>query len=289
MIQDIAPHQYDVTYRTTEANEEDMMLIYGKDGLLCRVEGDQITYPTVKEAAKVCPDISKKARFLFRIDERNYFELTQPEIPEFGTWTYLHREKLRHVRPMWKSFAGITGFQMHKWYAKHQFCGCCGGKMTESETERALRCAKCGNLIYPGICPGVIVGILDGDKILLTKYSDCHSRFRKYALVAGYVETGESLEDTVRREVFEEVGLHVKNIRYYKSQPWSFTDALLVGFFCELDGSDEIVMDTEELSAAEWFDRERIPAERSEGEISLTGEMIEAFRDGYELTGVSVK
>ena len=73
-----------------------------------------------------------------------------------------------------------------------------------------------------------------------------------------------------------------KNIRYYKSQPWSFTDALLVGFFCEVDGDDTIHMDEEELSAAEWFDKNHLPKERSESEISLTGEMIEAFRKGYD-------
>ncbi len=94
------------------------------------------------------------------------------------------------------------------------------------------------------------------------------------------MEVGESLEDAVRREVMEEVGLRVKNIRYYKSQPWSFTDALLVGYFCDADGSTEIAMDEEELSEAVWFEKEHIPAERSEADISLTGEMIEAFRDG---------
>ena len=94
------------------------------------------------------------------------------------------------------------------------------------------------------------------------------------------MEVGESLEDTVRREVMEEVGLRVKNIRYYKSQPWPFSDALLAGFFCEADGETKISMDKGELSAAEWFDRAHLPAERSESSISLTGEMIEAFQDG---------
>lgn len=283
MIQDITPHKYDVSYRTTEAKEQDIMLIYGKAGLLCHMEENKITYPSVKDIAEVFSDSYQKARYLFQIDKENYFELPQTEILEFGKWRYISKEQLRNVRPIWKAYAGITGFQMHKWYMEHQFCGCCGGRMEESGKERALRCMDCGSLIYPGISPSVIVGIINKDKILMTKYADSHSRYRKYALVAGYVEIGESLEDTVRREVMEEVGLRVKNIRYYKSQPWSFTDALLVGFFCEADGEDKITMDTEELSAAEWFDRDHLPTEHSEAEISLTGEMIEAFLNGYEI------
>lgn len=146
--------------------------------------------------------------------------------------------------------------------------------------ERAMQCPSCGKISYPTICPSVIVAVTDGDRILLTKYAKSHSNYQKYALVAGYTEVGESLEDTVRREVMEEVGLKVKNIRYYKSQPWSFTDTLLAGFFCEADGSAEITLDTDELSTAEWFDRAHMPSERSEASISLTGEMMNAFRDG---------
>lgn len=284
MIQDIAPHQYDAVYKRTQPKENDIMLIYQSDAILCHIKENQITYPSVKEIAEVFCDVYRKARYLFCIDGQNYFELSEAEFSAFGKWNYISKDTLRYVRPIWRIYAGITGFQLHKWYEKHQFCGRCGSRMKESEKERALFCENCGNLIYQDISPSVIVGIINGDKILMTKYARGHSRYRKYALVAGYAEIGESLEDTVRREVMEEVGLHVKNIRYYKSQPWSFTDTLLVGFFCEVDGDDKITMDKEELSAAEWFDRNHIPAERSEAEISLTGEMIEAFQNGYEIS-----
>lgn len=138
------------------------------------------------------------------------------------------------------------------------------------------------NSVSPDL-PKCDCGDSQGDQILLTKYASGHSSYKKYALVAGYAEIGESLEDTVRREVMEEVGLCVKNIRYYKSQPWSFSGALLAGFFCEVDLDAEITMDQEELSAAEWFDRTSLPMERSESSVSLTGEMIDAFRDGYHI------
>ena len=102
--------------------------------------------------------------------------------------------------------------------------------------------------------------------------------YKNYALLAGFNEIGESIEETVSREVMEEVGLKVKNIRYYKSQPWSFSDTLLMGFFCDLDGEEEINLDREELAMAEWFDREKMPVERED--LSLTNDMMMAFKEG---------
>lgn len=282
MIQDIWPHQYGVAYQTKKAEEDDIMLIVWQDRLLCRLDGGQTVYPAVKEILAVYPDvkISEMGYFLFRIDDKNYFGLRESELPEAEGYTYLLKSDIRKVRPVWQAYAGITGLQIHNWYAGNRFCGCCGAKMTPCEKERALKCTACQAVVYPKICPSIIAAVTDGNRILMTRYAKSHSSYQKYALIAGYVEVGESLEDTVRREVMEEVGIRVKNIRYYKSQPWAFTDTLLAGFFCEAEEGDKIVMDKEELSAAVWFDREHIPAEHSEPEISLTGEMIEAFRNG---------
>jgi NAD+ diphosphatase len=108
-----------------------------------------------------------------------------------------------------------------------------------------MQCTECHNIVYPRISPAVIVAVMDGNRILMTKYAG--RVFKKYALIAGYAEIGETLEETVRREVMEEVGLKVKNIRYYKSQPWAFDDSLLSGFFCELDGLKEIKCQTFQL------------------------------------------
>ena len=102
--------------------------------------------------------------------------------------------------------------------------------------------------------------------------------YKKYALLAAFTEIGETIEETVQREVMEEVGLKVKNIRYYKSQPWSFSDTILMGFYCDLDGEEEITLDREELALAEWFRRDEIPVEPSRD--SLTNEMIIKFKNG---------
>ena len=103
-------------------------------------------------------------------------------------------------------------------------------------------------MVFPKIAPAVIVGVTHGDKILMTKYAG--REYKRYALIAGFTEIGETAEETVKREVMEEVGLTVKNIRYYKSQPWGFDSNLLLGYFCELAEEEEIHLDEEELSVA---------------------------------------
>ena len=137
-------------------------------------------------------------------------------------------------------------------------------------------CPACSQTVYPKICPAVIVAVHDGERLLLTRYRG--RAFKKYALVAGFNEIGESIEQTVHREVLEETGVRVKNLRFYKSQPWVFTDTLLMGFYAELDGSDKIRVQEDELAEAGWFLRSELPEEHSN--ISLTGEMIEQFRAG---------
>ncbi len=136
-----------------------------------------------------------------------------------------------------------------------------------------LYCDKCGNMIYPKIAPAIIVGVTNGNKILMTKYAK--GAYKKYALIAGFSEIGETLEDTVRREVMEEAGVKVKNITYYKSQPWGFDSNLLVGYDAELDGPDEITMDTEELSYAGWLTKDDVDVV-CDG-VSLTNEMMYQF------------
>ena len=193
-------------------------------------------------------------------------------------FAFIPSRAYRGMGPKEAVFAAAVGESLHRWYGANRFCGRCGRPMADSYTERALVCPDCGLTVYPKICPAVIVAVSDGDRLLLTKYRG--RAFKRYALVAGFAEIGEPIEDTVRREVFEETGLRVKNLRFYKSQPWVFTDSLLMGFCCELDGSDEITIQKSELSEAGWYHRGEIPLDYSP--ISLTGEMIERFRRGLE-------
>lgn len=278
MIQDIFPHKYNVSYKHPVVKDDDTVLVYSQDSLLCFKENNEVEFPTAAQLAPACPDVKGNAKFMFCIDGTNYFELRSPKLDPFDKWTYLPKEEFRGIKPLWRAFAAITALQIHSFYTNNTYCGRCGGKLSASYTERAMICSNCQRTVYPQICPSVIVGVVNDDKLLLTRYSSNHSKFKRYALVAGYNEVGESLEDTVRREVMEEVGLKVKNIRYFKSQPWSFTDSLLAGFFCDVDGDATITLDTNELSEAVWLTRDEIPDESADPTISLTGTMIYTFK-----------
>lgn len=148
------------------------------------------------------------------------------QIPGFA---YSKMFDIRRRTPKHQVMAASTAWHLYVWYRDNRFCGRCGKETKEDESERMLRCPVCGNMIFPKVAPAVIVGVTDGDRILVTKYAN--REYKRYALVAGFTEIGETVEETVRREVLEEVGLHVKNIRYYKSQPWGFDLNLLLGFF----------------------------------------------------------
>lgn len=193
--------------------------------------------------------------------------------PDCALW--LPIDSLRGVAQREAAFAGVTGYQLADWYESRRFCPRCGRPMVHDEKERMMRCTACGLLEYPKICPAVIVGVQAGDRLLLTRYAG--RSYRRYALIAGFAEIGETIEETVQREVMEEVGLRVKNLRYYKSQPWSFTGTLLMGFFAELDGADAIHLDRMELSEARWCTRDEIPEDDG---VSLTREMMRVFKEG---------
>lgn len=273
MIQDISPLTYHNEYRDIQPSENDFILIFEKNTALVRYQNGKLRYPTLSELK----DYPCHYFYLFSIDDYRYFLAYLPEkailLPDY---TYENVSVFRTAASKHNAFAGITGHHLFHWYQSNRFCGCCGKKLVPDHKERMLFCPACKNIVYPRISPAVIVGIIHEDRLLMTKYAGrAHTN---YALIAGFTEIGESAEQTVAREVMEEVGLKVKDIRYYKSQPWAFSGSLLIGYFAWLDGSDKITLDTSELSEAGWFTRKEISL--TDDHISLTREMIQAFRDG---------
>ncbi|NLU23224.1 MAG: NAD(+) diphosphatase [Clostridiales bacterium] len=278
MIQDISPHVYDRTYRQDKATAGDHVLFYEKGGVLLRKQGENWSVPRFSDFTGAEEELTEKARHLFNIDGESYY-LARSACPgqrEEFSWCSLR--DVRSVRPMEVAFAAVTGSQLARWYRSRAYCGRCGTPTEWSTLERAVVCPKCGLIEYPKICPAVIVAVTDGDRLLLTRYAN--RPFKGYALIAGFTEIGETLEDTVHREVMEEVGVRVKNLRYYKNQPWSFSDTLLTGFYCDLDGDPAITLDHNELCEGFWMERSELPCR--EGDVSLTAEMIERFRLGRE-------
>ena len=271
MLQDLEFGRLENEYRPLPPGDDDYVLCFrGADVLLHRAEDGALTLPTVSRFP------AAQLRYAFRLHDRSYYLLSGETVEAPAPFVYEPARALRQTVSKEVCYAVLTGWHLFCWYRSNRFCGRCGSAMAHGETERSQVCPDCGNTVYPKICPAVIVAVHDRDRLVLTRYRG--RPFKRHALVAGYNEIGESIEDTVRREVLEEVGLRVKNLRFYKSQPWTFTDTLLMGFYAELDGDDTITMQEDELSEALWFPRAEIPQDYSA--ISLTGEMIEMFRQG---------
>lgn len=163
-----------------------------------------------------------------------------------------------------------------QWMRRNRFCGGCGGRMEHDGAERALRCPACGQVNYPMIAPAIIVALTCGDAILLAK--SANSPWKHYGLVAGYVEVGETLEQAVRREVKEEVGLPVHHLRYVGSQPWGVSGSLMCAFQGETDSSLPLKIQRSELADAKWVSRCQLSAPAST--FSVAQELIERFRQG---------
>ena len=274
MIQEITPHRFANEYRAQMPEPEANVLAFRGDAVLCAGGAGHLTLP--RWGALGLP--ADRGRFAFLLDGAPVF-LTDAEperLPE--GFAFVSAPTLRHAAPRHIAWAVGVGGSLMRWYRQNALCGACGEAMVDSTTERARICPRCGAVVYPRINPAVIAAVHDGDRLLLTRYRG--RAHKAYSLVAGFNEIGESIEDTVRREVMEEAGLRVKNLRFYRSQPWVFTDSLLMGFFAELDGPDEIRMEEDELSEAGWIHRDSLPEDHSD--ISLTGEMIELFRGGRE-------
>ena len=275
MIQDIAPHVYDNSFmHRREPRPSDYVFYHREEReMLILREGEEIRFPRVSEVG------DEGLYFAFLVDDTAFFVGAGKgeKAPELPGSQWLDQNLFRTVKPREYGFAGITGMQLMRWLKTQNFCGCCGHPLEESSWERAFVCPACGKITYPKLSPAVIVAVTHKDKLLVSAYANRPSR--GLALIAGFSEIGETVEETVRREVLEEVGLPVKNIRFYKSQPWSFSDSLLMGFFCELEGEDEtITLDEEELKEARWLTAEDLPDRR--GEPALTAEMMQLFKEG---------
>lgn len=305
MIQDIAPkimHNQFRDYGPEQMKDEDTAFVFEGRNVLCHVDEQAgISFPKAGELLAAGAS-REHFRYLFSIDDRPFWLFASFEEDadarsvlaglkakscDPGSCASGHAENveytvetlrvLRRTKPKEKCYAGETAYHLYVWYRDNSFCGRCGEHLEYSHKERAMICPSCGNVIYPKIAPAVIVGILNssGDKIVMTRYAG--REYKGHALVAGFCEIGETAEDTVRREVLEEVGLHVRNIRYYKSQPWGFDSNLLFGYYCTADEDEPIHMDDGELAKAVWVSRDEIGEE--ERNLSLTAEMIMHFKE----------
>jgi len=265
MIQDILPHHFFNSFEHRGPAAGDIIFSYDGADVLLKPDHTFFRFEEVPH--------DRSYQYLFRIDETSFFagDLKDRQVLRMSF------RFCRTYEPRELGFACITGWQLQNWMNDSRFCGRCGTPMAPDGRERAMTCPNCGNVVYPRLNPAVIVAIInDQGQLLVTKYAK--GPYQKYALVAGYAEIGETIEGTVLREVKEETGLDVTDLRYYKSQPWGFSSTLLLGFSCHVHGEARITLQREELRLAEWKSRE--DEIDSMDNASLTTEMIQMFRKG---------
>ena len=203
MIQEIGPHVYHNHYFPEKVPASDSPVAFVKNrALFCKTGMGELRFPTYGELEQQ----EGVFRFLFAIDETPCFlalaeDGSPAPAPAWEGWDYVPVFTLMRMKPRELAFAALTACQLGEWYGMNRFCGRCGTPMVHSEKERAMQCPKCRNTVYPRINPVVIVGVRNGDKLLLTKYRG-RPNVPFYALVAGFAEIGETIEETVAREVF---------------------------------------------------------------------------------------
>ena len=281
MLQELAFGKLENGFREQVPGEGDIAVcIRAGEILILRNPDDTLLLPTIGKLRTNAWNRRNEEtfRYLFRLQGQSYFLWMGEAGGETAPYSYEPIRSLRQLTSKEVCFGIMTAWHLYSWYRNNRYCGCCGSLTVHDHKERMLRCPACGNMIFPRISPAVIVAVTHGEKLLLSKYAG--RSYTRYALLAGYTEIGETVEQTVHREVMEEVGVKVKNLRYYKSQPWGVDGNILMGFFCDLDGEETLHVDYTELSMAQWFPRDALPA-HDDG-ISLTREMIRVFEEGRE-------
>lgn len=275
MINEIFPHSFNNLYRSNKVIEEtDYIFHYKGDTLLLKTHGDEFELLQKKDFLDISDKI--ECTFLFTLNDIPCFLIWDELKTVNSHFIYKEISFFRTTKQHEIAWVSILGFQLMSWYSQNRFCGKCGTRTQHKSDERALICPNCNTTVYPKISPAVIVAILSNDKILLARNSNFAGSW--FSLIAGYADVGESLEETLIREVKEEVGLDIKNIHYYKSQPWPLSGSMMIGFIAEADDNQPIKIDEKEIVEAAWFTRGNLPQHSST--ISIAGEMIDSFERG---------
>jgi NAD+ diphosphatase len=275
MIQEITPHRFDNRYKADAPVSEDAFILHFRERfLLLKTGGDEPELPRKKDLP--LGTAATPANFLFTLDGTPCF-LVHDQLQEIPSeMEYRELSFFRTTTDRALAWISITAYHLMNWYVQNRFCGKCGSATQHKPDERALLCPECATVVYPKIAPAIIVAVCCGDKLLLARNANFPGRW--YSLIAGYADIGESLEETVVREVKEEVGVDVWNIRYYSSQPWPLSGSMMVGFIAEADAKQPIVVDEKEITEAAWFTRGNLPEHPPK--LSISGEMIGKFEAG---------
>ncbi|UCG11102.1 MAG: NAD(+) diphosphatase [Deltaproteobacteria bacterium] len=251
--------------------------VFRDDALLVKLSDETALIPCVADTAEL--DLrAVREQYLGTLDGRPCYSAQLPDdavVPEGMTFRGLRSVfGLMEEDLFWIAGRAI---QIVNWDQTHQYCGRCGSPTTTKSNERAKICPQCGLTSFPRISPAIIVAVLKENRILLARAS--HFPPGLYSVLAGFVEPGETFEDCVRRELMEEVGVEVRNISYFGSQPWPFPNSLMVAFTASY-ASGEVTVDKTEILDAGWFTAHDLP--RIPDKISIARRMIDWFVEKYQ-------
>ena len=256
----------------TEQSQPAWWFAFVGNKLLVHAKSDEHQIPYLMSLDEIGPT-SIRTQFLGTLDARPCYsaELSQDAaIPLDMTFLGL-RELYGKLDDDLFALSG-RAFQIMEWDRTHQFCGHCATPMSQLAGDRAKRCPNCGLVNYPRLSPAIIVLISRGDEVLLARAPRFPSSM--FSVLAGCVEPGESLEETLIREVREEVGIEVKDIRYFGSQPWPFPNSLMIGFTAVYAGG-EIAIAPAEIAEAAWFHKHDLP--NIPPKLSIARKLIDWF------------
>lgn len=263
---------------THAAPEDDSLFLCFQTGhVLLSQQSGAFALPRYREVKPLLPE-GAQAFELAHTDSSAVFcpdPLVSLDAPEGGGLAW-QGVRAFHSMPFSEGAILTSAYHLWSWYRRNRFCGACGAPNAHCAGERALRCERCGELFFPMIAPAVIVAVTCGEEILLAR--NVQSELNHYALIAGYVEVGETIEHAVRREVREEVGLEIDDPRYLGDQPWGVSGSLMFAFHARADRNAPITLQKSELADAKWVRREDL--EPNEKPVSIAFELIERYRTG---------
>lgn len=247
---------------------------FRKNDLLVGFEKDRAIIPFLADIAEIKLEVSRKQYFGLLENHPCYFGEVSPDTEPPKGMLFLGLRSLYGVLEEELLWIAGRAFQLMNWDRTTQYCNRCGVRTEVNPKERAKICPNCGLLNFPRISPAIIVGVINQNthQILLANGARFPSNL--YSVLAGFVEPGENLEECVRREVKEEVGLEVENITYFRSQAWPFPDSLMIGFLADYT-KGEISVDKAEIRDANWFTKDNLPP--IPGKISIARKIIDWF------------
>lgn len=269
-------------YPTTPHTQTALWFIFQDDNILLKETANGLLIPTTNDLSTL-QDLIIQKHYLGLYGSDPCFTASLPVQETLPLLSGLAFHPVRHAYLQLNQNESLCHLitrakQILYWDDTTQFCGQCGRKTESCENERAKQCLSCQRLIFPPISPVMLVLIARGEEILLAR--SAHFMPGIYSILAGFVEPGETLEQTVAREVKEEVNIDIKNIRYFSSQPWPFSSNLMLGFMAEYD-QGTIQIDPKEIEDAQWFKSSALPP--LPAPFSLSRQMIEHWLNQFSI------